>query len=261
VTSLRGVLALFGLVVLVAGCNVKARVEITVHDDGSGAVRSTVTLDADAVARLGGAEALDQNVPLGDLRTAGWTISKWKKAAAGAETITLSHPFTDQADLVRRMVDLVGRHGILRGPVISHERGWFSSRDVLAIVVDVRSLSPDIVHDAPLAQKLRAAGADPVALDAQLSADLKSALHLSVVLSLPGGQTETYDAAAGSVKTMRLAHGGTDWDRVVKFGIGLSLALLATLFFLAAGVGIRRNRRRASQRVDRGAEPDRAPLM
>jgi len=36
------------------------------------------------------------------------------------------------------------------------------------------------------------------------------------------------------------------WDHVVKFGIGVALALLAVLFFSAAGIGIRRNRRRAA---------------
>ena len=35
----------------------------------------------------------------------------------------------------------------------------------------------------------------------------------------------------------------------MKFGIGLALALLAGLFFLAAGIGAQRNRRRAAQRV------------
>ena len=39
----------------------------------------------------------------------------------------------------------------------------------------------------------------------------------------------------------------------MKFGIGLALAVLAALFFLAAGIGARRNRRRAAQRVYRGA--------
>jgi len=90
---------------------------------------------------------------------------------------------------------------------------------------------------------------------------LKSALHVSVVVQLPGGHTETYDAATGSVKTVRVADGGTDWDRVVKFGIGLAMALLAGLFFLAAMVGARRNRRRAAQRIRAAEAHDGAPLI
>jgi hypothetical protein len=250
-----------GIVLVLAGCRVDARFEITVHYDGSGAVRTSITIDADAVRQLGGSNALAQAVPLDDLRTAGWTVSPWKGGTRGSATVTLSHPFADQRDLVRRVVDLAGAHGILQNPTLTHQRGWFSSRDAVGIVVDVRSPSVDIVHDAPLAARLQAAGVDPVLLQTQLAEQLKTALHVSVVVHLPGRHTESYDAAPGSVRALRVARGGTDWDRVVKFGIGLVLALLAALFFLAAGVGSRRNRRRAAQRVARGAEPDRAPLM
>ena len=63
------------------------------------------------------------------------------------------------------------------------------------------------------------------------------------------------------MQTFRVESGGTDWDHVVKFGIGVALSLLAGLFFLAAFVGARRNRRRAAQRVDRAPAPERTPLM
>jgi hypothetical protein len=261
VTQVRRVTTIVGIVLVLAGCRVDARFEITVHDDGSGVVRTTITVDADAVRQLGGSGALAQAVPLDDLRTAGWTISPWKPGTRGSATVTLSHPFADQRDLVRRVADLTGAHGILQNPTLTHERGWFSYRDAVSIVVDVRSPSVDIVHDAPLAARLQAAGVDPALLQTQLAEQLESALHVSVVVHLPGGHTESYDAAPGSVRALRVARGGTDWNRVVKFGIGLALALLAALFFLAAGVGSRRSRRRAAQRVGRGTEPDRTPLM
>ena len=125
----------------------------------------------------------------------------------------------------------------------------------------MRSPSVDIVHDTALASAPARRRCRSRALQAQLAAQLKSALHVSVVVHLPGGTTRSYDAPTGSVKTVAVADGGTDWDHVVKFGIGLALALLAGLFFLAAGVGARRNRRRAAQRVDRGPRPERTPLM
>jgi len=242
------VVGLVALVVLLAGCNVDARFEITMRDDGSGTLRTTLTVDADAVQRLGGSTDLAQAVPLDDLRTGGWTISAWTRGASNSETVTLSHPFADQRDLSRRVLDLVGPHGILQSPMVTHDRGWFSSRNALSIVVDVRSPSVDIVHDAPLAARLRAAGVDPALLEAQLAVELKSALHVSVVVHLPDGRTESYDAPPRSVKAVRVAEGGTRWDQVVKFGIGLMLALLSATFFLAAGVGVRRNRRRAAER-------------
>jgi hypothetical protein len=261
VTQVRRTTAIVSIVLLLAGCRVDARFDITVRDDGSGTLRATIAVDADAVQQLGGSTSLAQTVPLDDLRTVGWTISPWTRAPRGSQTITLSHPFVDERDLVRRVVDLAGPHGILQNPTVTRERGWFSSRDTLTVVVDVRSPSVDIVHDAPLAAQLRAAGFDPARLEAQLAAQLKSALRVSVVVHLPGGHTESYDAVPGSVRALRVAHGGTDWDRVIRFVIGLMLALLAALFLLAASVGARRNRRRAVERVEREKLPDRAALM
>ncbi|MDP9335044.1 MAG: hypothetical protein M3Q30_17280 [Actinomycetota bacterium] len=260
-TQVRWASAVVGIVVLVAGCRVDARFDITMRDDGSGTLRATFTVDADAVQQLGGSTGLAQTVPLDDLRTVGWTISPWTRATRGSQTITLSHPVVDQRDLVRRVVDLAGPHGILQNPTVTRERGWFSSRDTVSVVVDVRSPSVDIVHDAPLAARLRAAGFDPALLERQLAVQLKSALHVSVVVHLPGGHTESYDAVPGSVRALRVAHGGTDWDRVIRFVIGLMLALLAALFLLAASVGARRNRRRAAERIGREKVPDRAALM
>jgi hypothetical protein len=253
--------AVVGIVVLLAGCRVDTRLDISVRDDGSGTLRTTITLDADAVQQLGGPTSFARTVPLDDLRAVGWTISPWTRGTRGSQTISLSHPFVDQRDLVRRVVDLAGPNGIVQNPNVTRERGWFSSRDTLSLVVDVRSPKVDIVHDAPLAARLRAAGYDPALLESQLAVQLVTALHVSVVVHLPGGHTESYDAAPGSVKTLRVADGGTDWDRVTRFGIGLTLALLAVLFLVAAIVGARRNRRRAAERARRGERPDRAALM
>jgi hypothetical protein len=255
VTRFRQAGAVLGLVVVLAGCNVNARVDITLRADGSGTLRSIISLDAAAVARLGGASALAQNVPLADLRTAGWGISRWARGTSGSESITLTHGFVDQSDLARRILDLAGPHGVLRNPAVTHDRGWFASSSAVSIVVDVRAPSVDIVHDAPLAARLRTAGLDPARLQAQLAVELRSALHLTVVVHLPGGKSQAYDAATGSVKTFRVAQGGTNWDHVVKFGIGVMLALIAALFLLAATVGARRSRRRIVQRAERTRAP------
>ena len=249
------------LAVTLAGCKVDTRVDIDLHGNGTGTVRSTVTLDADAVARLGGAKALARNVPIADLRTAGWSVSAWRRAANGAETLTLAHPFVDSVDLARRVVDLAGPHGVLRDASFSLDHGWFRSRQALSVVVDVRSPSVDIVHDEPLATRLRASGLDPALVEAQLAAQLKTALHVAVAVHLPDGHTESYEAPAGSVRTVRVAHGGTDWNRMVEVAIGLMLALLAGAFALAATVGGRRGRRRARERPPRRAEAAGPPLM
>ncbi len=236
------------------------RVDVTLRDDGSGTLRSAVSFDADAVQQMGGVTALVQKIPLDDLRKAGWTISPWARGTAGSEAISFTHSFADETELSRRILDLAGPHGILQRPVLTRDRGWFTTKDGLSLVVDVRSPSVDIVGDAPLAARLRAAGTDPAKLEAQLAVRLKTALHLSVVLHLPGGHNKTYDAPTGSVRTVSVDHSSAAWDHLVKFGIGAALTLLAVLFFLAAGIGARKNRRRAEQRMDRNRH-ERAPLM
>ncbi len=255
------ILAVVGFVVVLAACNVNTRVEVTLRHDGTGTIRTVIVFDADAVSTMGGSATLAQTVPLDDLRHAGWKISPWTRGTGGTETITLSHDFFDQTELAQRIVDLAGPNGILQSPKLTHDRGWFSSHDGLAVLVDVRSPSVDIVSDKALSDRLRFAGTDPVKLQAQIAVQLKTALHVTVALQVPGQSAKSYDAPTGSRQTFRVTHGGLSWDHVVKFGIGVALALLAAVFFLAAGIGIRRNRRRAAQRVDLRVRPERTPLM
>jgi hypothetical protein len=261
VTRVRWCSAVVGLALLLAGCNVNARVNVTLRPDGSGSLATTISFDADAVQKMGGASALARTVPLDDLRKAGWKISPWKRSTTGIESISLTHEFFDGTELAQRVVDLAGPHGILQNPSITRDRGWFGTRNGLSVVVDVRSPSVGIVNDTALAARLRATGTDPAKLEAQLAVQLRTALHVSVVLQLPDGHKRSYDAATGSVQTVKVTNGTVAWDHVVKFGIGSALALLAALFFLAAGIGARRNRRRAAQRVGRGVQPERTPLM
>jgi len=251
-------LAILGVVL--AGCNVNARVDVVLHADGSGVLRTTVTLDADAVARLGTAAGGTPPVVLNDLRAAGWKVSPWVETEHGSQTITLSHTFADQAELTRLVGDLAGSNGILRSPTLSHQRGWFSSHDALSLVVDTRAPSVGVTDDAALVAKLRAAGVDPAALESQLDSEVRGALHLTVVLHLPDGHKQTYVAQNGQVRTVSAVSGGTDWDRVVKFGLGIALGIVAAMFLIAAGVGAQRNRRRVIERFEASPPTDRAPL-
>jgi hypothetical protein len=126
--------------------------------------------------------------------------------------------------------------------------------------VAARPGAPRTAGAAPGRAKLRSAGVDPATLESQLDAELREALHLMVVLHLPGGHTETYVAQDGQVRTVSARAGGTDWDHVVKFGLAIALAVVAAMFLLAAGMGARRNRRRAVQRYEARPPTDRAPL-
>jgi len=140
-------------VVLLAGCKVDARVDVTLRPDGSGTVVARVALDADAVQRLTTHSSLANAVPLDDLRTAGWQVSAWKPVHGGGDAITLTHGFVGQSDLARRLTDLAGPKGALRDPRITRTRGWLAGSDKVSVVVDLRHLSAGVRSDAELAVK------------------------------------------------------------------------------------------------------------
>src|SRR5258706_15653854 len=114
VRRVRGLLLVF--VVLLAGCKVDARVDVTLRADGSGTVAAKVTLGADAVKRITTGGPLESAVPLADLRDAGWRVSAWKAARSGGAAVTLTRGFVGQAELARLLADLTGPHGALRDP-------------------------------------------------------------------------------------------------------------------------------------------------
>jgi hypothetical protein len=265
VTQFRRVwgLCAIGAVLVLGSCRVDARVDIELEDDGSGTVRTTLTFDREAMARLGGRAKAAQQVPLADLRDAGWEISSWTPGPRGTTTLTLTHGFLDQEDLARRLADLVGTNGALREPAIARERGWFTSRDALSLVVDMRAPESGVIKDADLRARLQAAGLDPATLDTQLTQELRDSFHLSVAVHLPDGEEREYDATIGKTDTVSVAQEHTDYDRMVKLGLALALAVLAVLFIAAAAVSARRNRRRRAARVHREEriERERAPTM
>jgi hypothetical protein len=247
--SLTPVRRVWGLalvaVVLLAGCKVDARVDITLRADGSGTVAVKVTLDAEAVQKLTTGGSLASAVPLDDLRHAGWRVSSWKRSASGA-SISLSSSFVGQADLARRLADLTGPDGALRDPRITRTRGWFGSSDKIAVTVDLRDLDAGVKSDAELAQRLEAAGLDVDTLDAQLRGQLRDALQVTVRMRAPGGRFQPTGFRGDGHGTIFASQSQTHVRRIVLLAIGATLLLLALLVTGASLRSRSRPRRRSS---------------
>jgi hypothetical protein len=252
VTPVRRVVGLLAVVVvLCAGCKVDARVDVRLRADGSGTITARVTLDADAVQRLTRRASLAKAVPLGDLRAAGWAVSGWRTSGGGS-TITLSHDFVGQADLSRRLRDLVGPTGVLRDARLTRSRSWLSAKDSVAVTGDLRHLSTGVKADARLARNLTAAGVDVNALDAQLRSELGPAFTLTLAVHAPDGQADAVELRAGDHATVAASSPRTHTARVVLVVVGAALLVLA-LFLTAGSLAATRRRRRASSTSrDRG---------
>jgi hypothetical protein len=250
VTPVRRVGGLLLLAALLcAGCKVDARVDVTLHADGSGTVAARITLDHDAVEELTRHEPLAQAVPLDDVRAAGWQVSGWKTSGRAA-TITLSHDFVGQADLARRLTDLVGPTGVLRDARITRTRGWFDANDTIGLTGDLRHLSTGVKADPQLSRNLAAAGVDVNALDAQLRSELGQACSLTIAVHAPDGQTKTVELRAGNQASLTASSSRVHTARVVLVVVGIGLLVLA-LVVMAASLAARSRRRRASSASDR----------
>lgn len=246
---------------MLAGCRVDTRVEITVGDGGGGTVRTVVALDAEALDRLGGLDAARSQVPVDDLRAAGWEVGPWAERPGGGAEIAFAHGFRDQGELAARIVDLVGPNGVLRDPALRRERGWFRERDELTLLVDLRAPTTGIGSDTDLQARLRLAGVDPAALDARLTEELRRALRVEIVVHLPGGAHRRFHPPSGELTTVTASHAARNWGAVVKLAVAALLASVGGLLFVAAAVSARRSRRRRAARRRRdGVALDRAPL-
>ena len=91
---------------------------------------------------------------------------------------------------------------------------------------------------------MKSAGLNPAQLDADLSKQLRAALHVSVTVHLPDGTTKTVAAPNGRLTTVTVAKSTKDYDAITKVAIALILVVIAALFFLAASMGKRRARNR-----------------
>jgi hypothetical protein len=262
-TSVRRVLGLLILAALLAGCRVDTRVEVTVAADGSGLLVTHVTLDAEALARVGGVDKATQQIPVSDLEAAGWKVGPWVNGEGGGVTREFAHPFANESDLANRLVDLFGAQGAVRSPEFSRNKGWLDTSSELTLLVDMQAPTTGIGSDDDLKARLAFAGVDVAALDEAMTNELRDDLHLTVVANLPDGTKKTYEVKRGEVRTVRAEESELNWDRAIKLGIALCLFAIAGTFLLAASMSARRNRTRQVQRRTgpRAADHERAPLM
>jgi hypothetical protein len=199
------------------------------HDDGSGTVSVAVALDPTAVqaAEAGGGK-LEDRVRLGDLGTAGWTVSPWARAKDGSATLTLTKPFSTPQEVAGILDEVSGTVGPLKRIHATRDHGLISTRYGLTGSVDLSKLQTGIAADPDLVKNLTGQQIDVSALDASLTQQLQDALKIRVVAKLPGGTT-TVVGRSGKTTAVDAKSSVLDTRRIV---------LLAVAAILLAAVGV-----------------------
>jgi hypothetical protein len=189
------------LVLLVAGCQVRTEVDITVEDDGSGKVEVGVGLDAEAVAELpdldrnGVSDAADLGVLVrtDDLRATGWDIGAPSADSDGYTWIRATKPFGTPEEAAAVLNELTGANGPLRDWSLSREHSFGKTTYDFAGTADL-SGGIEAFGDEDLAAALdgEPLGEDATAIEQRYGAPLSDMLTLKIRASLPGSSTKTW---------------------------------------------------------------------
>jgi hypothetical protein len=267
----RSLLLVLVLVVLMAACKVDTTVTVHVDGDGSGEVTARLALDADAVraAEASGAKLRDA-IRLSDLQAAGWKSSGWQRTQRGGAVLTVSKGFARAQDASKVVAELSGPDGPLHDVDVERDVSTFRTNWTFTGVADLENLHTGIKNDPALVQKLTAARVDVDALDQTLLLQTRDAFRLRVVSDLPDSSPKRFPVPPGSRVAMRDTSSQTAKGRVLLFGIGFVVAIVAVLIFLFGEARDQRKRRRYARtlpssgkgvdlfepRVEPGREPD-----
>ena len=228
-------------VAILAGCNVAGRVDVSVHDDGSGTVSVAVGLDDAALGQLGDPEKV---VRTEDLTEAGWSVSPPERRS-NRTWIRASKPFRSAADLGNVMDEV----GLFSRWKLSVEDGFGSTTWKVTGRIDARS-GIEQFSDDQLAAALDGLSLGMTPEEVQRRLEEHGPLGVDVSVHLPGSTDDRtrflVDVAADSpqqrvsVTSERFSGAPTRW-----FALGgVLMAGAATLGGVAHFAVTRRRYRR-----------------
>jgi hypothetical protein len=233
----RAALVASVVVMLAAGCQVDATLELVV-DDGGGAVSVVVLLDAEAAERV---PDLDERLRVDDLAQAGWEVTGPQPGEDGSVRVAATKPFANPEEAEAVLGEVTGPQGPLREIDVAVEHPFGRRHYRFSAVADF-SAGLAVFSDPGLTELL---GGEPVGfsaeeLEALAGGDVADALDLEVRVRLPGDVSANARASEGGMATWTpsLADPGpTSFEASSRtldpLPLGLAaLALVAGLAFL-----------------------------
>lgn len=242
-------LVLAGL--LVAGCQVRSELNVTVDEDGSGTVELAVALDEDALSRR--PDVLD-DLDLSDLADTGWEITGPHEEVDGWTWLRARHRFGTPEELGVLVGEVTGERGPLRDVALRREDAFAETRYAFTGTVDFTAGAGALADDPELAEALEA---QPIELlEERLGAAIDEMIEVQVAVRLPGTveSNAPTQASNGAVwqpsvverEAVELAATGTLRRTEPLVWVGVAIAAgFALLLYLLVRLALWRRRRRA----------------
>ena len=169
------------VVVVLAGCQLRTDVNLTVEADGSGAVEVAVGLDDDGVDENPG---LLDALEFGDLADTGWEVTGPEREADGFTRVRVRHAFARPEEVAGLLDQVAGEDGPFRDFAVVREDAFAETRYRFEGVVDFGSGVDSLVDDPELAEAL---DADPIDLiEERIGSAVDQVLRFQVAVRLPG---------------------------------------------------------------------------
>lgn len=166
---------------LLAGCELRAELNVDVAEDGSGAVEVGVGLDDDALDRR--PDVFDE-LAVDDLLESGWTLDGPAAEADGRTWVRLRHDFEQPAEVGPLVAEVAGEEGPFRDFRLTRDDSFVETTYDFEGTVDFTGGLAEVTDDEELAEAL---GAEPIeVLEQQIGQAVDELVQVRVGVRLPG---------------------------------------------------------------------------
>jgi hypothetical protein len=172
-------LALAG--VALGACELRAELNVSVDDDGSGTVEVAVGLDEEALERR--PDVFDE-IDLSDLEGTGWEVVGPTEEADGFTWLRARHAYGAPEEVGPLVDQVAGEDGPLRDFRLVREDSFAETRYDFTGTVDFTGGAAGVTDDPELAEAL---GAEPIQLlEERIGAAVDELVRVQVAVRLPG---------------------------------------------------------------------------